>query len=200
MSEPLPYTPDFITGLRNGDPNAWTQFYNDYKKVLYHFVRQLIKDAETAMDIVADVFSNCWQLKDNFSTVADVRAYMYVSCRNRAYDHLRHAEMLNRHEKSVTETYYPVSENEMDSALRMEIVRAELLQAIHHEIRALPPQLSKIAFMLFVEGKSTGEVAAILSLSPQTVRNSKNIIVKKLQHIVLFKGIELVLILTIYSR
>ncbi len=55
----------------------------------------------------------------------------------------------------------------------MEVLRAELLYEIYQEMENLPEKCGQIFKMLFIEDKSTEEVAQHFGINVQTVRSQK---------------------------
>ncbi|HMF73223.1 MAG TPA: sigma factor-like helix-turn-helix DNA-binding protein [Flavitalea sp.] len=63
---------------------------------------------------------------------------------------------------------------ESDTAVQLEVIRAELLGNIYREIELLPKNCRVIVKMIFLQGKRTDQIAAELGISSQTVRSQKS--------------------------
>ena len=62
---------------------------------------------------------------------------------------------------------------EQENIIHQELLRLEVLQAIHTEIENLPGRCNEIFKQLFIEGLTTEEIGERLGISAQTVRTQK---------------------------
>jgi RNA polymerase sigma-70 factor (ECF subfamily) len=75
-----------------------------------------------------------------------------------------------------------------ETLVEQSIALAELMKAIYDQASELPPQSRQVFNLIYLEGKSTREIASILSIAPKTVLNYKLTIIQKLRAILLKKG------------
>nr|WP_221452798.1 sigma-70 family RNA polymerase sigma factor [Mucilaginibacter sp. FT3.2] len=73
--------------LKNGDAAAFTEIYNQYWDKLYYVAYKLLKDTNTAEEIVQDVFLSLWKNKEGL-TIQSLAGYLAAMTRYSVYHHL----------------------------------------------------------------------------------------------------------------
>lgn len=196
MARPKRYDQDFVQLIQCGNRNAWTKFYDDMSLLLFHRMRELTGNGEMARDIVAEVFTNFWLIKQNFNAQDDITAYLYVSCRNKAYDYLRSVNIDQRHSSAIAYHLYGAhpGQDPGENMEEVENVKYDILKTIYDKIEELPPRQNQILLM-YLKGNNTRQIASQLQISEQTVRNLKSQAVISLKQMSVFKNIGLLLII-----
>ncbi|WP_166922989.1 RNA polymerase sigma factor [Flavobacterium poyangense] len=167
---------DLIEDFRNGKEKAIRKLYLLYYRPLCYFNKTLIKYSQEAEDISTETFLKLLQKKKDFDTLSDIKAFLFVSSRNACYDFLRKEK---RHKKAheeisfLTESVEQFGEGEM--------ITAKVLQAIYCEMENLPQQCQEVFKSIFIDGKSTAQIAGEMQISPQTVLNQKSKALQKIR-------------------
>ncbi len=78
-----------ILGFKRGSQQALRQIYDKYKVQLLRIAVVLIRDANTAEDIVHDVFVKFAQLGDRLSATGSLKNYLVTSVVNRTRNYRR---------------------------------------------------------------------------------------------------------------
>src|SRR5215213_5439207 len=149
------------------DMKAYKELYLLMFHNLHRFSYSLVKSKEVAEEVVSDVFIKLWQLRNQLSTIQNLRVYLYCITKNLSLNHLAKASKnsLIQLEQIEVETIVEFRTPE-DIYISKEIIK-DLKQAIQE----LPPQC-KIVFLLVRDQALTyKEVAKILNISVLTVRN-----------------------------
>ena len=175
----------WMEGFRNGNSQALSYFFDLHYKSLGYFATRLTQDTFEAEDIVANCFVKLWKKHNDFQTATNIKAFLYISCRNACLDHLKHL----KRKTSAQEEYFRQLEESEESIL-FQIIEAEFLQLLNEEIELLPEKCREIFKMIYFEGKKTDEVAEELDLSVKTVRNQKARAVTLLKTAFLKKGMS----------
>ncbi len=91
MNQPTTYSEnDLVTLLRERNEKAFGYLYDNYSAALYGVIHSIITEAETAHDILQDVFLNIWRKIDSYdSTKGRLFTWMLNIARNAAIDKLR---------------------------------------------------------------------------------------------------------------
>lgn len=170
--------------FRQGEKHAFERVFRLYYAPLVFFTVNIISDQSEGEDIVTDVFISLYNKRSSFQNEENVRAYLYVSARNRCYNYL---SAKTRHGINPLDNAGEVQD---DNMLAYEhLIRAEMLQALHDAIEGLPEVCRKIFKMSYYESLSAHEVAKKLNLANSTVYVQKmraiNMLRKKLAGIVL---------------
>jgi len=96
------------------------------------------------------------------------QSYLYVAAKNACLDFLK-----SQHRTVEREIYFQQLHDYQEEDIENEIIRAEYWAEIYREINALPTQCSTIIKLSFIEGLNNAQIAEILNISDQTVKNQK---------------------------
>lgn len=160
---------EIVSGLKKGDTRALHALHDLYYPALRNFAISLVDDGPAAEDIVAEVFVILWKKHEDFETIQNIKAFLYISSRNACINHIKKLQR-DTVMKSALTNFLSIDYEEF--ALN-EMIRAEVLQQIYEAIEALPSQCKKVFKMCYVEGLSNSEVAEHFSISVNTVKNHK---------------------------
>lgn len=159
---------ELIALFRSGDRKALQHLYTLHYKTLCYFANKLIIDLPQAEDIVADSYIKLWNLRSNFDTLINIRAFLYITVRNACFNFLRQAKRISA---AQAEMLY-LMQNESDKILFTEI-EANLLDKIHAEIESLPRQCREVFKLFYLQQMTTTQIALEMNLSRNTVQNHK---------------------------
>ena len=175
----------WIEEFRKGNEKSMIYFFDLHFKALVYFSARLSQDDIEAEDIVSDCFLKLWQRRADFQTAQNIKAFLYISCRNACLNFLEHLKVRS----AAQETYFRQLE-EGEETILYDIIKTELLDIVNKEIEKLPGKMQEIFKLIYFEGKKTGEIADALDLSVQTVRNQKGKAIEMLKTALLKKGIS----------
>lgn len=181
----------WVTQFIGGNKRALNYFFEIHYQRLCYFALRLTKDEEEAKDIVSNCIIKLWEKHANFQTAENIKAFLYISCRNGCLEYLR-----NLKRKTLAQQTYFEQLSENEDTILQEIIEAEFLQILNQEIDLLPGRSGEVFKLIYLEGKSTDEIAQTLDLSVQTVRNHKTRAIEMLKTSFLKKGISGTLMLS----
>jgi len=166
------YTDDITlwTAFQRGEPKAEAEVFQQYFKPACLFAENITGAMMPAEDIVAETLIKIWNRRQEFQALSNAKAFLYRSIRNAS---INYSIAQKRHRKIEVKMAYLEDTNTTDDALEREILRVELLQEIYKEIDNLPDRCSQIFKMIFIEQRSTQEIADELGINVQTVRTQK---------------------------
>lgn len=164
----LPLDNDIIVLLKKGGPDALQSLLKQFYSPLCLFAERLLADSAAAEDIVGESFVKLWNKRTDFESVQNIKAFMYITVRNACLNHLKQAK---RDSLSKKQLAYLTSEKE--EFVLNEMIRAEVLKEIMHEINNLPEQCGKVLKLGYLEGLRNQEIADLLNISVHTVKNQK---------------------------
>ena len=161
-----------ITGLNNGDKSCLEQLFRAYYRNLCFYVAAILEDAATAEEIADDAFLKLSKeaLRRPFASVEGVWAFLRVVARNKATDHLRKNNRTRKSHKgylSFVSTEQAVGPAPTED---LELVWTDVVAQLYAAMNDLPVQQREV-MRLNQQGFSTTEIAEIMKLTPQTVRN-----------------------------
>ena len=167
---------DLLEGFRNGNEIAIRKLHVLYYRPLCYFNQKLVHSSQEAEDISTETFLKLLQKKDDFDRLSDIKSFLFTASKNACYDFLRKEK---RHHKSHQKiiALSPLEE----SFGEQEMITAKVLQTIYAEMENLPNQCQQVFKSIFIEGKSTADIAAEMEISPQTVLNQKSKALQKIR-------------------
>jgi RNA polymerase sigma-70 factor (family 1) len=158
------------------DMKAYGQLYELLYEGLYRLAYSMVKSSEVAEEIVSDVFIKLWQIRGKLMEIEHLRVYLFTIAKNFSLNYI------TKNYKNIT-----VSLDAVDVEPVMEFngpaelcISADMVRQIRKAIQQLPPQCRLIFQLVKEEGLKYKEVAAILGISPLTVRNQLAIAIRKM--------------------
>jgi RNA polymerase sigma-70 factor (ECF subfamily) len=155
---------ELIQSLNAGDAKAFDQLYFCYHKAVFANIIKLVKKQEEAEELLQDVFIALWQNRSKIDAQQSVAGWLAVVSYNKALNFLN---------KSIKAVLIANNVNPMEIADLPEIADPafELQISLLNEAIEKLPLRKKQAFVLCkLEGKSYEEAAAILNISPNTIK------------------------------
>ena len=120
-----------------------------------------------AEEIAADAFIKTWKMHWKLDSYPAIRAYLYKTVHRDCVHALKK-------EKKRNETHHqsgmPVVTNDTPFE---HMVRSEVYRLIHSALKDLSAGNQKVVKMYYLEGKTTGQIARELNLSPNTINTQK---------------------------
>ncbi len=159
----VPLDNDIIDSFKKGGPDALQSFLKQFYSPLCLFAERLLMDSAAAEDIVGESFIKLWNKRTDFETLQNIKAFMYRTVRNACLNYLKQAK---RDSLSKKQLAYLTSEKE--EFVLNEMIRAEVLKEVMHEINKLPEQCGKVLKMGYLEGLKNQEIADLLNISVHT--------------------------------
>jgi RNA polymerase sigma-70 factor (family 1) len=157
---------ELIQQLIKGDAAAFTEVYEVYKDSVFAFAYSLTKSRETAEEVVQNVFLKLWekreQLKIDHSFLAFVKKVTY----NQVIDFFRKVKT----DKALQQKIYLKIES-IRSGSEEYLLGKELEKLYRQAIETLPAQQKKIYLLSRESDLTYEEIANLLNLSRNTVRN-----------------------------
>ncbi|MDF2191234.1 sigma-70 family RNA polymerase sigma factor [Paraflavitalea sp. CAU 1676] len=167
-----------------GVQEAFDQFYYANRENFFSFTNKLIRDSEVAKDIVSDTFAACWQIRGNFKQMDDILSYMYVACRNKAYNYLKYGSgFKNKKELAVEDIQVLVQDHSFTDPILDHIIFKEYIEAVRTAMEELPDQKRAIVQHFYFDAMTIEEIANKLNTSTVTVRSSKAKAISQLREI-----------------
>ena len=149
--------------FQQGGATGFTAVFTEYYASLCYYANRYTKDREAAEDIVQDCFIKLWERHNNFSSLIQVRAYLYKIVRFGCIDYLK---------EQGKEVVIAGGEGTEEPVLH-QMIRTETWRQIYHLVETLPPAVARVIKMLYIEGKSIKETADLLHKSVYTIKSHR---------------------------
>ncbi|MDM1296332.1 RNA polymerase sigma factor [Sphingobacterium thalpophilum] len=157
-----------LEDFRNGEEQACAHVYNRYFARICLYAASFVNETREAEDIAEEGFIRLWQGKRDFESLQHLRAALYQTTRRVGLNH----QTARQRRSDRVDAYVSQQEQDQGSHLQ-EIVYAETMAELYRAIQNLPPKAREIVRLTYLEGHSNQEVAELLQISIQTVKNQK---------------------------
>jgi len=162
--------------IMDKDPAAFNEVYDKLYRKLFLFAKSLIGNTEEARDIVAESFVKLWAQNNSFANMVHLQVYCCSVIKNACIDYLRKDKLRTRIENQLGQAV-ALSEN----AIERKYQEAELIQLLYERINQLPDRMQQVFKLTYLDGYSRAEVAQMLDLSENTIRNTNAAAMKALR-------------------
>jgi len=154
---------------------ALQQLFDVYYDSLLLYCNRLIRDPESAEDIVQDCFVHIWQSKRLENFEGDLDRFMFQAVKFRAINYVRNQNRRNQLHHSMT-----VEEEELSLFLR-EDEEGKETELLYRMIGQLPDECRKIFLMASLDDMKYREIAEVLNISINTVKTQMKIALRFLR-------------------
>lgn len=155
---------DIVRRIRQGDVKQFESLFRSSYASLVRYAKVLIKDHDSAEEIVQDLFVRLWQDKEKLAIESSLNGYLFRSVHNRCLHFIEHRKVIERHAGQMM-----ISQQEEQPGPAEIIYYEELQGKIASIIRKLPERCGQIFYMNRFEGMKYSEIADKLSVSVKTV-------------------------------
>ena len=147
-----------------GNELAFNTIFDKYYEDLCEFSLLIVKNKESAEEIVADLFANLWINRGRYVVAQSLRAYLMRSTKNRTISYMRKKkiEVLSLDEVAFS---YAQSETNPEEAL----IKSESGNNIENILSYIPEKSRLVFKMHRFENLKYREIADILEISQKTV-------------------------------
>ena len=156
--------------LIQGDEQAFAKLYEQYFQVLYNYGRKICVDEGTVEDAIHDLFVDLWRYKSNLSPTTSVRFYLYRALRRRLAE--KNTKIFfNEDDKLVlADVFQHVTPSKEFEIIETETHNKRVLQ-LKRLLNDLSPRQYEALVLYFYDEFSYDEIASIMNLNSQSVRN-----------------------------
>ncbi len=157
--------------FRNGNKSAFQKIYFDHYRFLYNYCRKYTTDAALVEDIIQDLFVTLLVDKDRLSETDNIRFYLLRSIRRRLF------KALNSKQHKITDLF----DNNNPAFYLYEGVEPgygddeeqnRFLKMLMGSMNRLGERQKEIIYLKYYSGLNNKEIADVLGVSYQTVRNT----------------------------
>lgn len=151
--------------IKKGDIKSFETIFRKYYLSLYYYSISILKNADSAEEIVQQLFYTVWLNKEDITIQGSLNNYFYKSVLNQSLQHLKRNSTKLKHENYL--------KNELDSMSystpQDEIEYKELDSLVTRIIAKLPERRRTIYLMHKEGGLKYKDIAQELSLSIKTI-------------------------------
>lgn len=149
-----------------GNEAAFEQIFQTYTKQLFPFIMSLVRSEQDTLEILQEVFLRLWTQRATLPDVHNPGAWIRTLASFVSYDYLR-KEVRHQYVVAQLDNDLGVAADGVWDQLHLKELKAFLQEAVNQ----LPERRRQIFTMSKLEGRTRREIAAILNISENTVRN-----------------------------
>jgi RNA polymerase sigma-70 factor (ECF subfamily) len=155
---------DIIGRIRQGDVRQFESLFRSSYISLVRYAKTLIKDQDTAEEVVQDLFCTIWKDREKIRIESSLNGYLFRAVHNRCLHLIDHNRVVLKHAEEMSLQQEESPENPSD------ILNYKELQAkIASILERLPERCGQIFYLNRFEGLKYNEIAKKLSVSIKTV-------------------------------
>lgn len=155
---------DIIGRIRQGDVKQFESLFRSSYVALVRYAKTLLKDQDTAEEIVQDLFCRIWKDREKIQIESSLNGYLFRAVHNSCLHFIEHKRIVVKHaeEMSFRQPESPESPSDILNYKELQAKIASILEK-------LPERCGKIFYMNRFEGLKYNEIAEKLSVSVKTV-------------------------------
>ncbi|WP_128545128.1 RNA polymerase sigma factor [Larkinella soli] len=161
MSAP---TVEILQKVIQGDQKAFAVLYNHYRKPGLKFCITILKDEEEAENMLHEVFIKLWERRSQINPELNFTSYLFTCLRNLAFDNLKKIEKSQHLRQQYMERMEAAREEELEE-------QEAKIRLLNTAIDLLSEKRKQILMLNVEEGKSYQEIAEMMHISKNTVKN-----------------------------
>jgi RNA polymerase sigma-19 factor, ECF subfamily len=155
---------EIIRRIRQGDVGQFESLFRSSYVSLVRYAKTLIRDHDTAEEIVQDLFFIIWKDREKLQIESSLNGYLYRSVHNKCLHYIGHNRVVEKYVREMTVADHENAETPSDI-----LHYRELQSKIATILERLPEKCGRIFCMSRFEGLKYSEIAERLSVSVKTV-------------------------------
>ncbi|MBO9638228.1 MAG: sigma-70 family RNA polymerase sigma factor [Siphonobacter aquaeclarae] len=166
--------------FRKGDADAFAGLYQRYVGVLYNYGYHFLADAAEVEDAIQELFIDLWRLRENLSETTSVKFYLFRSLRRRI------RQVSEGRSLTVQIPDSPSSDHAIPSYEADYIFQEQHTLDLHRlreVLLQLPARQHEAIRLRFFDDFSWEQVALIMQMNEQSVRNLIQRALRKLKEL-----------------
>lgn len=148
------------------DDEAFEHLFKTHYKELHAYAGVMLRDADTAEEIVQGMFLKFWEKRELLSVQTSIKAYLYKCVYNDSMNYLKHQKVKTKYHDFAA---YTMNNEHEPASSRVELSELEI--KLQEALNELPEACRTIFQMSRFEELKYREIAEQLDLSIKTVEN-----------------------------
>ena len=166
---------EIVSLLENGDKKAIAILYENYSDALYGVIKKIIRDDDTAQDVLQESFVKIWRYSKKYdSSKAKLFTWLYRIAYNTAIDKVRSLKNKDGMEVQIDKSsVYKISSGELNQ---------DVLDIQKH-LNSIDEKYQIVINALFFEGMTQQEASEELDIPLGTIKSRLKIGLRELKKI-----------------
>jgi RNA polymerase sigma factor (sigma-70 family) len=181
--------------LLQGDMNALESIYRSYVQILYDYGTRISDENEIVEDCIHNLFADIWLKRKKLQAAPNVKAYLMLALRRRIIRQLSSQKRVSSIDNNqyLFKTETDIQEQHIDQESRT-IIQKKLKLALEK----LTDQQREMLYLRFQQNLKSKEIAQILGMKDQSVRNAIHRAIMKLRELMVFALLLSTIMLLMY--
>lgn len=159
---------EILKRIKNGDNEAFGEFYDFYVPKIYRFVRLKVDSQETAQDLTSEAFLRIWKYLQEQKKIRErFQALLYKIARNLVIDFYRTKSVREILIEDNLEELSEIDDQEIGDEL---VVRQEEIVEVKKALLRIRSNYQDVVVWYYLDELSISEIAEILDKNEGTVR------------------------------
>lgn len=161
---------DLARRIRNGDLEAFRQFFEEHKAILTGFLRKRQVPDDVAGDIIQNAFITIWERRSEIDENKSLRAYLFRISYTRALNHFRDTAKFSGSNLDDDSPLLHIPKSDQ-AGPEQQADHAIIRNALDRIIAGMPEKRRAVFELCFIQELTYREAAEILDVSIKTVEN-----------------------------
>ena len=166
---------EILSLYKHDERAALQKLFDIYYEPLLLYCYRLIRDSESAEDIVQDCFVHIWRSRRLENFEGELDRFMFQAIKFRAINYVRDQYRRDRLADNISE------ENDGLPTYFQEEEAGKEIELLHYTISCLPDECRKIFLMACLDDMKYREIAETLNISINTVKTQMKIALRFLR-------------------
>ena len=166
--------------FKNSDKKAFAQIYGTYIGDLLSYGYRITSDRQLIKDSIQDLFLHLWQTRANLSDTDSIQFYLYRSLRNRI---IRNGEKRNNTDIDTNDLFKNIiGALSIEEEIISNEQYSENIIRLKQAIEQFPKRQQEIIQLRYYHDFNLEEIAEIMQINNQSVRNLLHRTISELRH------------------
>ncbi len=168
---------DLVRRFKQRDPEALSEIYDRYGRIVYLLIFRIVHDSGIAEDIQQETFLRAWNRAAQFDeTHPTIGPWLLTIARHCVLDYLKSSAVRHTSRKAIEDVQTP------SITMDKEILDADQARVLRVAFRSLTPNQRKVIELAYYEGLSHQQIALRLQAPLGTVKGWTRAALLRLRH------------------
>lgn len=159
---------DYLSLFNHRIEEGFDFFFKKYYLLLCIYANKIINDKSIAEEIASDSFLSTWHTQNCFTSVSNLKSFLFVAAKHGAINYLRKKKVSEGHIDTLLTRMTLTTQSHEEA-----FIKAESFMLLIQSIETLPPRCKVVCKKLFIEGQKVSEIAKELGVTRSTIKSHK---------------------------
>ena len=156
--------------MKTGSESAFKALYDTYIQDLFLYTSRITNNRELIEDSIQDLFVELWKSRENLPHVKSVKFYLFKRIKRKVIRKLIESRKLPLSRNILEDYNFEIVFSRETELINRQITK-EKQQRLLKSLNKLTRRQKEAITLRFFDGLPNTEIAALLAMSPKSVRN-----------------------------